>query len=223
MTNERSLKTCEIPSFETMVEHNLSAYALATVDNDSYTRGAHWYSGAHIDCIRAVNELNQQKIFISLDLFTKVVAIISAGRRWEVNVKDAIVTCLAYQRKNIAERIQVLSEHKVSRRYGIPAFVRAWRLLDGDYSIVYKKSPKVFSFSDNILYPHSSPYVTIDQHNCHILLGEWEVYGSIGIAYAQYKRLEAPMYHCANLLGLEPRTFQSILWQWRRDDYNGIL
>lgn len=223
MTNERSLKTSEIPTVDVMVERCLSKYALAIADDQCYQKGYNWYPNAHIDCIRAVGELNQRDIFVSLDLFTKIVAIISPGRRWELNIRDAYVTCLAYQRRDIAERIEILSNHRVARRNGIACFVRAWRLLDGDYSIVYKKSPKAFSFADNLLYPHTSLAVTIDQHNCHIVLGEDDIEGSIGIAYGQYRKLECPMRHTADILGLPPRTLQSILWQWRKDNLAGLI
>lgn len=217
MTVERSLRTSEIPSFDLMVERYLAAYALATVDTAGYAQGVNWYSEAHIDCIRAVGELNQRDIFVSLDQFTKVVAIISPGRRWELNVKDAMATCLAYQRKSTEERIDVLSQHRVARRFGLSCFVRSWDLLDGDYSIIYKKSPKAYSFADNILYPHTSLAVTFDQHIGHIALGENDVEGSIGISYAQYRILEKPVRYTADLLGLAVRLLQSILWVWRKN------
>lgn len=216
MTNERNLKTHEIPTFELMVERNLAVYALATQDQEAYDRGFNWYPYEHDNCINALHDLASFGMKLDLLSFAKIVGIVSPGRKWKVNIKDAFATALAWHRSGDEfERVKTLQEYKVSRRYGLPAFRRAWSLLDGKYDIVYKKAPKTYSFAHNLTYPDTSPEITVDQHNCHILLGEWDVYGSIGISYGQYIKLAPTIQHCADLLGLPARTFQAILWVWR--------
>lgn len=218
MTNERTLKTSEIPSFELMVQRNLAVYALATQDEECYQRGYYWYDNEHKNCVESLQKLHEGGIPQTVDIFKfcQVVSIISPGRKWGVNIKDAYATILAWYSSDVEEeRVEVLSTFKVSRRYGLPCFRRAWGLLDGKYSLEYKKSPKTFSFAHNLTYPTSSPEITFDQHDCHISLGEWDDYGSIGISYAQYKKLAPVIQHCADLLGIDARRFQSIVWTWR--------
>lgn len=222
MTNERNLQSAEIPSFEIMVEHNLAKYALASADNDLFFRGVNWYPMAREDCHKYTCELRGGGINLSNRQFDDVVSIISPGRNWRANPKDAFATVLAWGLKQEEERIAVLSKYRVSRRYGLPAFRRAWSLLDGQYVIQKRTAPKTFSFADNLEKCELSSEVTVDQHNCHILLGENDVFGSIGISASQYKRLVAPMYHCAAMVGLHPTQFQSLLWNWRWENMQSI-
>lgn len=229
MSAERHLRNDEIPPFDVMVDRNLAVYALATVDETCYQTGFDWYPVEHGKCLSWIDRLQSEHVSVTTEQFTSVASIISPGRKWRMNLKDAYATILAWARyTDENSRVTVLSDHRVARRFGLPCFRRAWSLLDGGYVLTFDKSPKTFSFADNLAHPFDSPYVTVDQHNCHILLGEQEelggetVQGSIGIGIAQYRQLQKVMYHCANLVGLDHKRFQSIVWQWRIESISAI-
>lgn len=217
MTNERNLKTSEIPPLSVMVERNLAKYAICTSDLGFYEYGYTWYDRESANAQFALETCYSMGLPESVDLykFCKVISIVSPGRKWRFNIKDAKATCLAWLKQDEAERVAVLSEYRVARRFGLPAFRRAWGLLDGTYELLYSKAPKTFSFAHNLAFPDTSPEITFDQHNAHIVLGEDDVEGSIGISPVQYEPLKTSIQVSADEVGIEARRFQGLIWTER--------
>jgi hypothetical protein len=216
MTNERSLKTGEIPSYETMLANNLYAYEQALLDPINYAIGANWYPVEHDNCVLVKSDLlGSHGLRLSLKQVTDTVAIISPGRPWSKNIADASHTIAAW---TLADdmRQDYLLKNKAGSRFGWAQYKRVWSMLDGNYQFLYTKAPKTFSFSGCLESPLSCELCVVDQHNCHILLGEFlSPLESIGISYAQYIKLLPPMYDAAKHVGLDHRVFQAIIWQWR--------
>lgn len=218
MTIQRSLKNAEIPSYETMFANNMFVWERAQEDKFNFDLGYFWYDTEHDNCVLAKADLLAKfGLRFSTRQTTDSVAMCSPGRKWNVNIRDASYTMQSWRFDTLEERqANLASFGVVSRRYGWPMFVRIWDYLSGEYTFSFKSAPKTFSFGDVLEYPTSSPYCVIDQHNCHILLGEFLLpQESIGISYAQYQKLLPVMYDSAKHVGLDHRRFQAVLWQWR--------
>lgn len=217
MADTRNLKTVEIPSYDVMFANNMYAYEMALADTVNYEIGRNWYPVEHDNCVLAKADLySTHGMQLSLRQVTDSVAIVSPSRPWRKNIQDAKFTILAWQLPTLEERKEYILANKAGSRYGWASYNRVWALLDGTYKFEYTSAPKTFSFSDCLEYPDSSAYCVVDQHNCHILLGEFYApLESIGISYAQYIKLLPVMYDSAKHVGLDHRTFQAIIWQWR--------
>lgn len=212
MTNERNLRNEEIPELQVMVDRNLVKWALAE-SHSSFEYGCNWYP-IEKENVKAAFDLAVDGI-CTLDQMCDVVGIVSPGRRWSDNIKDGAATCIAWSLPTLEERIHVLNQFRVSRRYGLPAFQRAWSYLDGVYVLGPRTAPKTWSFGDNLKKLFASLLVTFDQHNCHIVLGEDDVFGSIGVSPTQYFKLNRSIYIAADLVGVHPMMFQSAIWHDR--------
>lgn len=193
--------------------------ALASQDKDVWQTGLHWYSNGHVDAIKVAGALNEQSIFVPLEKIVKVISVISPSRYWHKNVVDAQHTIVAWA-KNVEQdaRKAHCALHSVGVPYGWQGFIKAWAILDGSASLDFDGSPKTFSFADNLLYPHTSRYATIDQHMARILAGEpySSARGNLRISKRQYKQFADVTVSVADDMGLLPLQAQAIAWEYRQ-------
>lgn len=193
--------------------------ALASQDKDVWQTGLHWYADAHVDGIRLASALNEQGIFVALENVCKVISIISPSRYWRKNVADAQHTIVAWARfAELDQRKAHCAQNGVGVPYGWANFVKAWAILDGSATLDFDGSPKTFSFAHNLLYPHVSRYVTIDQHMARILAGEpySSNRGNLRISKKQYRQFAELTVSVADAMGLLPLQAQAIAWEYRQ-------
>jgi hypothetical protein len=193
--------------------------ALASQDSDVWQSGLQWYANAHVDGIRLAGALNEQGIFVALEKICEVIAVISPSRYWHKNVVDAQHTIVAWAKfAEQGQRKAYCGTKGVGVPYGWANFIKAWAILDGSATLDFDGSPKTFSFAHNLLYPHDSRYVTIDQHMARILAGEpySSARGNLRISKRQYKQFADVTVSVADSMGLLPLQAQAIAWEYRQ-------
>jgi hypothetical protein len=192
------------------IERNLLAcyYRANTVD---IHEGLNWYSNAHLLAIKFADEYN-----LSIQQSCGVIAALSPGTRWEVNIRDAETLISEYHLKGLRGR--KLSTVGV---YGRKNTIKAINILDGIEPLDVLGGNKVRSFYANILNPNDSSHVTVDRHAKCCALGLKSEQNSL-VRNSEYEYLSEHFRRASRKVNLNVCDFQAICWvTWRR--LNGVL
>src|SRR5688572_18258986 len=81
-----------LPTLEEMCAEFFAWYAFAQRDAEAFHRNLYWYNTANEDCQRLADTYG-----VSLHTACQVVAAISPGKQWGINVRDAEYILQAWQ------------------------------------------------------------------------------------------------------------------------------
>lgn len=168
----------------------------STLTDSEKEQGAAWYKIAH----DKAQEL-ALKHGIDLDRSAAIIAILSPGTAWNLNLKDA-------------DAVMSQGEQAIVTTYGANKR-KAAGLLNADRNPAdYVSGLKVTSFYSNILYPESSDAVTIDRHMIRALLrtSDPKVHAQVFNSRKKYDALAECIRAAAKNLNLVPCQLQAMLW-----------
>ena len=204
-----------LPSDEEMLAELLAWYALAQRDKQRFEFNFHWYEFANGEC-----QSLAQKYNLTLHTTCQVVAAISPGKKWPINLRDAEHAIQAFfQFKTEAERIVYLGTLSYQTGYTWENTRNAWHILETGEDIPRERE-KTYSFAHNLEFPLSEgedEEVTIDLHMAHIL-GKTKKRGPVNVN-SNYKRLVRIVEVAANLLGILKKRIQAAVWGFRVDAF----
>ncbi len=188
---------------QTKIRKNLlDVYGAAT--HTDIRGGLDWYAEANQDCERVALQYG-----VTLEVVVGVVAAISPGLSWELNIKQAEQLVTAYVNQDELPMVGV---------YGKMNRDKAVRILGGTnpLEVLPKTAPKTRSFYQNILEPHAENTVTVDRHAKCAAYGAANSKNSIVRTY-EYEFLSEQYKRVARELGMLPHQFQAIVWvTWRK-------
>lgn len=198
-----------LPTFEGMCAELLAWYAFAQRDAKQFQEGLVWYDSARAEC----NRLAELYGF-NLHTVCQVVAAISPGKPWPVNIRDAeyILQVWLTGVQSEKERFAYLLERKYQTGYTWENTRNAFCVLDTGDPIPPERI-KTFCFADNLENTQATELVTIDLHMAHIL-GKTRLRGPVNVN-ACYDSLASVVVFVGNLLGIEPKRLQSVVWHAR--------
>jgi hypothetical protein len=173
----------------------LQAYAEASVS--ARDAGVGWYPAAHAETV-AIAEAGGW----SVETASAIVAILSPMVSWAHNLADAWE--LAYGGDEPT--------------YALPDNAdKVKRILEGEPVVSVIGGRKVRSFRQNIRYPLSSAYVTLDTHMANLFgVDPKDVFERVGV----YEALQAGVKAASRILGVTAPAAQAVAWivQSGRDD-----
>lgn len=181
----------------------LRLYSRST-DTDR-AQGATWYADA-----RSQAESLADRYGITVAQAVGVIAAISPGLRWEINVRDAESLIRAWRAKR-----RVLP---IVGTYGRRNRDKAVRILNGESPLDVLSGYKVRSFYQNILDGQCSDVVTVDRHAKRIAYGLPNVEdGTQVVRPSEYDYIARHYRRAAQKIGICARDLQATLWvAWHR-------
>jgi hypothetical protein len=172
--------------------------------------GLHWYANAH-DTARIISD----KLGVSIKIAIGVIAALSPGRNWGLNLIEAEEFIKAYTSGARGNHLPIVGT------YGQRNIKKAISILEGKEPLEILGGNKVRSFYANILDPKRSE-VTIDRHAKGLAIRSNSIKGATAEEDAIVTNAEYPFYakhyvKLAERLGLIPNQLQAICWvTWRR-------
>jgi len=209
--------------FQTLVD-NIEAVFNATGKMD-VLNGSSWYYTANRYATIIGSETGVSVFVVSL-----VIAALSPQNRWENSLKAG----------NLGDALRLIENFLAGNditSFKVATYdqnkTKAWNILsdwnDGhvepDYFYVkyFVKSPKTWNFSNNITFPHSQDYVTIDGHSFNIArhgLERHTIEYSKNIslnAANRYTTIVRAYRVVADKLGIMAWQLQAITWEYYRN------
>jgi hypothetical protein len=189
------------------VRNILKVYRRAT--QEDIAQGIDWYERAHI----AAQDISKYTN-INIRTVIGVMAALSPNNKWERNVRDAEVMCVAWVNGDC------MSDFKVSCYNTMKA--KAWSILvdelDDDEDILTRlNGQKIRSFYSNIV---GLDEVTIDGHALNIALGVRQglTDDKTNMGKKQYREMQQHYVRAAKRVKVKPHVLQAITWTtWRRE------
>lgn len=189
------------------VRNILKVYRRAT--KEDIAQGIDWYERAHI----AAQDISKYTN-INIRTVIGVMAALSPNNKWERNVRDAEVMCVAWVNGD------AMSDFKVSCYNTMKA--KAWSILvdelDDDEDILTRlNGQKIRSFYSNIV---GLDEVTIDGHALNIALGirQGLTDDKTNMGKKQYREMQQHYVRAAKRVKVKPHVLQAITWTtWRRE------
>lgn len=206
-----------LPTFEEMCAELFSWYAFSQREEAQFEANLHWYNTANEDCQALAMERG-----VSLHTVCQVVAAISPGKQWDINIRDAKLILEAWQAGLITEeeRFAYLGQFSYQTGYTWENTRNAFAILDGGQDIPAERQ-KTFAFADNLEFPDTSELVTIDLHMGHIL-GKTRKRGPVNVN-AVYDLMVEAVRFVASVLKIKALRLQSAIWGARVDAFKAGL
>jgi hypothetical protein len=217
MSTPKNLNKAMVPSQEAMVANLLAWHSLALstpAARQHYNQ--HWYSFAHDEIEKVALELG-----ITTHTMCQVVAATSPGMSWEVNVESAKQVVIACQNYLAWEDRQM---HLRSVHYQVGyTWENAKNGCDAFAGIdIPKTRKKTYDFGQCLEFPEVLGLVSpVDMHMIHIACNT-HLKGSIQPG-SHYGAISKAITFAANLLGMDEKQFQSLLWGTRVDFFKAGL
>lgn len=197
-----------LPTFEEMCRELLAWHAYASRDPETFRANLEWYITARGEC-----QTLGDKYTLTLHQTCQVVAAISPGKKWGINLRDAELIIQAWRLyATEVERFSYLLEYHFQTGYTWENARNAFTILDTGADIPSERT-KTFAFAANLEFPGLTDLVTIDLHMAHIL-GKTRQRGPVNVG-AVYDLLVEPVRFVARLLGITPDQLQSLVWGTR--------
>lgn len=206
-----------LPSFEEMCQELFAWYAFAQRDTERFQYNLHWYNHANADCSTLAERYN-----LSLHTVCQVVAAISPGKQWGINIRDAEFIIQVWQSgvKDEKSRFAYLLERSYQTGYTWENTRNAFHILDTGEDIPVERQ-KTYAFASNLEFPDTSEEVTIDLHMGHVL-GKTRKRGPVNVNAVYGLMVEAVRF-VANVLRIHARRLQSAIWGSRVDAFEAGL
>ena len=189
------------------VRNILKVYRRAT-ESDTIN-GVEWYDRAK----RAAQDIAQ---YTNLNVRTVigVMAALSPNNRWERNVRDTEVMCVAWVNGDSLDSFKVSCYNTMK--------AKAWSILDDELDddddiLTRLNGQKIRSFYSNII---GLDEVTIDGHALNIARGYREglTTDKTNMGKRQYRELQLAYVKAAKRVRVKPHVLQAITWTtWRRE------
>lgn len=192
------------------IERNILSVYVRANDLDR-AEGLHWYQMAY-DTAKVISD----KFNVSLPQSVGVIAALSPGRNWGMNLLEAEDFIKEYTKGRRGADLPVVGT------YGHRNIRKAIRILEGEPPMHVLGGNKVRSFYMNIVSPLNSLEVTIDRHAKGLAVRSNSIKGATTEEDAIVTNAEYPYYakhyvKLAERLGLIPHQLQAICWvTWRR-------
>jgi hypothetical protein len=195
------------------LERNILAVYTRASEYDR-AEGLEWYAHAHDEALRIADTYH-----LSLEAACGVIAAISPGKQWGLNVIDAEALIRAFQSGARGYKLPALSP------YGGANIRKAESILLGSdpLEVLPETGPKVRAFYLCILDPRECREVVIDRHAKGLAVNRSGVRGATDSEFAvvragsEYTQLAWHYRVIAERLGLIPHQLQAICWvTWRR-------
>lgn len=177
--------------------------------------GLHWYQNAHDSA-----EVISAKYHVPIETSIGVIAALSPGRNWGINLLEAEDFIRAYTKGLRGKDLPIVGT------YGYRNIRKAISILEGKPPLEILGGNKVRAFYANILDPKGSE-VTIDRHAKGLAIRSNSIKGATAEEDAIVTNAEYPYYakhyvKLAERLGIIPNQLQAITWVcWRR--LKGVL
>ncbi len=203
-------KTKKYNRWSQRIERNILSVYIRANDYDR-AEGLHWYQQAH-DTAKVISD----KLKVTLPQAIGVIAALSPGRQWGMNLLEAEDFIKAYMKGLRGRDLPIVGT------YGYRNIRKAIRILEGKPPMDVLGGNKVRSFYQNILDPKGSLEVTIDRHAKGLAIRSNSIKGATNEEDANVTNAEYPYYakhyiKLAERLGLIPNQLQAICWvTWRR-------
>lgn len=169
-------------------------------------QGLYWYQTAHDDAMQVA-----VKYGLSADTVAGVIAALSPGLQWGLNIAHARELIGAHMACKPLPMVGVYGKRNVSKAIAI---IDGSKALD----VLPLTGPKTRAFFSNIARPLVSEDVTIDRHaKCaaYYMLKDRDKFSLVRVA--EYKQLARAYSEVANEAGLLPNQLQAIVWVvWKR-------
>ena len=144
-----------------------------------------------------------------------VIAALSPGLRWDLNIAHAEILIGEYQAGLRGRRLSIVGA------YGRRNLIKAISILSGSAPLDVLGGSKVRSFYCNILDFSASGPITIDRHAKCAAYGVKDADTSF-VRESEYSYIADHYRKCAQIVGVIPNQFQAVVWVcWRR--LNGVL
>lgn len=189
------------------VRNILKVYRRAT-EADT-VNGIEWYDRAK----RAALDIAD---YTNLDVHTVigVMAALSPNNRWERNVRDTEVMCVAWVNGDSMDSFKVSCYNTMK--------AKAWSILDDELTdsddiLTRLNGQKIRSFYSNIV---GLDEVTIDGHALNIALGKRQglTTDATNMGKRQYREMQAAYVRAAKRVNVKPHVLQAITWTtWKRE------
>lgn len=189
---------------QTSTNNILAAYRRAR--QAGYCTDIGWYRKA----FRWAKDLAKRSGY-SIDVTVGVVAALSPGVQWSVNMRDAESMLLG-----IKDYVPATYGHNV---------LKAYRMLKcATKSDVLKvlrprleSGMKTHNFFLNIRHPLTAGPVTVDRHAISVALGKTSTNKDGNLTKLQYERYAEAYRQAASPLELRPHELQAVVWCWWRE------
>ena len=168
--------------------------------------GLNWYKKAH----RQIKE-SAMDIGVDVDLYAKIVAILSPYNRWENNISDAykLIFCLKYERDQLQKLTFTTFKNNVEKAIDV---------YDGKVDfIMTDTNMKTYSFYRNLML--DSNYITIDRHMMKLL--DFNKYFGKTLTSKRYNEYSILFHEIATEFEIEPFEIQAIFWEYARNENIG--
>lgn len=185
-----------------LIRNILSVFHQAS-DSDR-SEGLYWYQTANRDA-----QSLAERFQVSLSVAVGVIAALSPGRNWGLNLQDAEKLLHAFTN-------DLPLPHVGS--YGRKNVAKARRIMQGEnpFDVLPPTGPKVRAFYSLILDPASNLEVCVDRHALAIAVGRVQP-ESVTVRVFQYGFFAKHYSAAAAILGLLPHQVQAVTWvTWRR-------
>ena len=199
--------TRKTPYSEAIERNLLACYYQALTDEQ--LSGRYWYRMANRTC-----RLIARQYGVRLSQAAGVLAALSPGREWSLNVQEAEGLISAWQSGARGKDLPLVGS------YGRRNVEKAARILQGESPLSILGGPKVRAFYQCVLNPRDLESVCIDRHaKCaayNVVASEdsrWFVVRT----EAEYEYLAEHYRKVAGIVGLKPMELQAIVWvTWKR-------
>lgn len=186
-------------------------YALKSATPEQWLAGTRWYETAHLQ-VKAL----AARTGVSVPCAAGVVAAISPGLRWEINVYHAERILLAAQGRGQAT---LIDEGKHVPPKGVPTYSfanvsKAWDIALGYSPERILSGPKVTAFWALLATGGDSLSVCVDGHMGMLARGVRRQLRDLagGVTRAQYRRIADGLRDVAAAAGLQPCQAQAVAW-----------
>lgn len=181
------------------INNLVAIYELAT--SEQHDQGINWYQLAHDWCVATAKHFS-----LPLKTVVGITAALSPSNSWERNQRDVYLVIQEFNEGNrIAENIKATAWNTM--------VWKAIEILEGDDPEYLLTSPKIQCFYQNILNPKTvdNEIVTIDRWTYRAWLFDSKA-PAISINKYLYKKIAEDVRRAAEMVGLEPREFQAVVW-----------
>jgi hypothetical protein len=168
--------------------------------------GLKWYQKAN----RQIKE-SAMDIGVDVDLYSKIVAILSPYNRWENNISDAykLLFCLKFERDQLEKLTFTTFRNNVEKAIDVYDGKVEFELTDTNM--------KTYSFYRNLML--DSNYVTIDRWMLKLL--DFNKYFGKTLTSKRYNEYSLLFHDIANEFEIEPYEIQAIFWEYARNENIG--
>lgn len=176
-----------------MIEKQLE-YLLSNCTSEEMQQGKKWYSLAHSFCVQI-----SKRYAVDLRIVASVTASLSVLKSWPMNQELVIDFFEGRPVGHMGLQVNKCLDLKIG-------YMQPMTNEEKDrFSMKVLAGRKTKSFYHNMVYPTSSPYVTVDSHMTFLIGGQ-------NLTEKRYSLIEQAIKEKAFKVGLVPCQLQAMLW-----------